>query len=254
MFVRFAICTVLLTPVLIKSKAQFPRGKLLFKLIGLGCLVYFSQSIAYFYALSLIPAGLASLLLYLYPAIVALLAVTILREKISKPMILALVLALIGVSLTLGSRGMDAGIDRRGVMLGLIAAVLYAGFIVFGTKLLRKAPAIVTSWIVFASTAAVYGIIMLIDGPQWPQGVAGWLGTLGLGISSTIAITSFLAGLSIIGPVTTSTLSVLEPVVTIILAAALFGDKMSALQLVGGLLILSAAIILARSAARGQVG
>ncbi len=227
---------------------------MLAKLLALGSIVYFGQSIAYFSAVTLIPAGLACLLLYIYPAIVTVVAVTFLHERISYLKILALVLALIGVALTLGGPGQIGSIDRRGILLVLVAAVLYASFIVFGTKLLEQAAPLVTSWIVFVSTTVVYGVIILVRGAAWPHGIAGWGGTVGLGLFSTVAVTTLLAGLRLIGPVTTSTLSVFEAVVTVVLAAAVFGDKLTILQLAGGLLILSAAIILARSPAERQVG
>lgn len=248
MFVRFVICTALLTPMLLSSKAPFPKGELLGKLLFLGAVLYFGQSIAYFSALTLIPSGMASLLLYLYPVIVTVLAVTFLHEKMSPIKVGALALALSGVALTVGAKGLDGGMNKVGVLLGISSGVCYALHIVFGTKLLERAPAIVTSWIVFSSTAVVYGLLMLATGPHWPQTALGWMGAIGLGAFSTLAISTFLAGLRMIGPVNSSTLSALEPVVTISLAAALFGDKMSPIQLVGAAAILSAAIILARSA------
>jgi len=254
MFVRFVVCTALLTPLLVRSRAAFPKGELLAKLVFLGGVLYFGQSIAYFYALTLIPAGLDSLLLYLYPAIVTLLAITFLHEQMTPIKIGALLLALFGVALTIGVRGFGGGINRFGVALAVGAAVCYAVYIVFGTKLLKRAPAVVASWIVFTSTACVYGVLVLINGAHWPQTALGWAGAVGLGVFSTVAITTFLAGLQLIGPVNSSTLSALEPVVTIVLAGALFGETMSAVQIVGAFAILSAAIVLARSAGTAQAG
>jgi drug/metabolite transporter (DMT)-like permease len=57
-----------------------------------------------------------------------------------------------------------------------------------------------------------------------------------------IAISLFLASLPRIGAARASLLSTLEPVVTVLLAAALLGDRLSPLQLLGGALVLVAVI------------
>jgi len=62
-----------------------------------------------------------------------------------------------------------------------------------------------------------------------------------------IAISLFLAGLPRIGAARSSLLSTWEPVVTVLLAAALLGDRLSAIQLLGGAFII-AAVILVQSA------
>ena len=55
---------------------------------------------------------------------------------------------------------------------------------------------------------------------------------------------TFLAGLKLIGPTDASMLSTLEPVVTVLLAAWLFGERLSPVILIGGGLILGAVILL----------
>lgn len=67
-----------------------------------------------------------------------------------------------------------------------------------------------------------------------------------------LAFVTFFAGLKLVGPITASTLSTLEPVVTVGLAAVVLGETMGLLQLCGGMLILLAAITLIRSETRQQ--
>jgi drug/metabolite transporter (DMT)-like permease len=57
-------------------------------------------------------------------------------------------------------------------------------------------------------------------------------------------VVTFLAGLKLIGPTDASMLSTLEPVVTVLLAAWLFGERLSPVILIGGGLILGAVILL----------
>jgi drug/metabolite transporter (DMT)-like permease len=69
-------------------------------------------------------------------------------------------------------------------------------------------------------------------------------------IATVIPVATFLAGLKRIGPTDASMLSTLEPVVTVLLAALLFQEKLQPITLLGGGLILAAVILLTRSELR----
>ena len=57
-------------------------------------------------------------------------------------------------------------------------------------------------------------------------------------VSTIIPVVTFLAGLERVGPTNAAMLSTIEPVVTVLLAAWLFGDKLLPIVMVGGGLIL----------------
>ena len=103
----------------------------------MGAIGYAGQAFTFFTALTLAPAGLVALLLYLHPALVALLSALLLHERLSAPKIAALVVALAGMLLTVlptlgdGARDAHPGI-LRGVAFGVAAAAIYAGYIVVG--------------------------------------------------------------------------------------------------------------------------
>jgi len=56
-----------------------------------------------------------------------------------------------------------------------------------------------------------------------------------------------LAGLERVGPTNAATLSTIEPVVTVVLAALILDESITPLRILGGLMILLAVIILTRS-------
>src|SRR5690349_3066123 len=93
MFLRFSISSAILIAILSRKKTRLPPRNTLLGLAFMGGVLYVGQSFAYFSALTMIKAGLASLLLYLYPAIVTVLAVAFLKERITRPKALALALA-----------------------------------------------------------------------------------------------------------------------------------------------------------------
>jgi drug/metabolite transporter (DMT)-like permease len=79
----------------------------------------------------------------------------------------------------------------------------------------------------------------------------GWLGCLAV-VSTVGAIALFFAGLQRVGPTAASILSTLEPVVTVGLASAVFGESLGPAQLAGGALVL-AAVVAVRTPHRQQL-
>jgi drug/metabolite transporter (DMT)-like permease len=211
----------------------------------MGACGYAGVSLAYFMALTMASAGLVALLLYLYPALVMVLSVVFLKERLGLVKIGELLLALTGIALTIGVAGRASAF---GLLLGMVAAVLYAIYILVGSRIVHQTGSIASSAIIMASAATVFAGIVAIKGPAVPQSVAGWVavGAIAL-ISTVIAFVTFFAGLKRVGPVTASTLSTCEPVVTVVLAALVLGETMSFVQLLGGVLILLAAVTLVRS-------
>ncbi len=62
-----------------------------------------------------------------------------------------------------------------------------------------------------------------------------------------LAVVTFLAGLERVGPTNAATLSTIEPVVTVILAALVLDEAITPLRIAGGVMILLAVILLTRS-------
>ena len=73
---------------------------------------------------------------------------------------------------------------------------------------------------------------------------AGWGIVAGLAVVPTlIAASLFLAGLARVGPTRASIVSTLEPATTVVLAALVLGEELSALRLLGGAVVLVAAVL-----------
>jgi drug/metabolite transporter (DMT)-like permease len=247
---RFGIAAGILVAVALARGETWPRGKTLATLIGLGALGYGGQAFTFFTALTLAPAGLVALLLYLYPALVAVLSASLLHEHLSAAKLLALAVALVGTVLTIGPA---SSASPLGVALGIAAAAIYAVYIVAGCRLTARVPPQTMATVVIAAAGAVFFLVAtLVRGPAWPRTPAGWLAVLGIAIVSTVAaIVLFFAGLERVGPTRAAMLSTVEPVCTVLLAAVLLGESVAPSQLVGGALILTAVVLLARAAPSG---
>jgi drug/metabolite transporter (DMT)-like permease len=244
LFLRFGVSASFMSVILLLRKEHFPRGQILAQLVGMGALGYVGQSFMYMTAIKYASAGLVALLLYLYPFFVAILATTFLHEKITRIKIIALILALFGTALTVGPvSGMLIG-----ALMAITAALIYSIYIIVGTNVMKHVSPVQSSTVIFASAGAVYGLLTLVNGAHFPASNSGWLAMLGIIVISTIIpVVTFLAGLERIGPTNAAMLSTLEPVVTVLLAAWLFGDKLLPIVMLGGGLILIAVIMLTRS-------
>jgi drug/metabolite transporter (DMT)-like permease len=250
---RFAIAAACMLAIARARAMALPRGADLSRLVALGAAGYGGQAFTFFTALTLAPASLTALLLYLHPAIVAVLAALVLHERMSAPKVVALALALAGTVLTVapalsGNANGEHPNLGVGVGFGIAAGVIYAIYIVAGTRLAARVHPLAMSTVVIASAAALFVLAALALGPRWPQTAAGWVAVAGIAIVSTvIAISLFFAGLARIGPTRASTLSTIEPLFTVVLAAALLGERIAPVQILGGALILGAVLLLARA-------
>ena len=244
LFLRFGVSASFMTMILLLRKEHFPRGKILAQLVGMGALGYVGQSFMYMTAINYASAGLVALLLYLYPFFVAILATIFLHEKITRIKTIALILALFGTALTVG----PVSGQLIGALMAITAALIYSIYIIVGTNVMKHVSPVQSSTVIFASAGAVYGILTPVNGAHFPASNSGWLAMLGIIIISTIIpVVTFLAGLERIGPTNAAMLSTLEPIVTVLLAAWLFGDKLLPIVMLGGGLILVAVIMLTRS-------
>jgi drug/metabolite transporter (DMT)-like permease len=250
---RFSAAAVVLVAIVRIRRLPLPRGRALLALAALGGIGYVGQSLSYFTALTLAPAGLVALLLYLYPGFVTTISAATGQERLSRRKLAALVLALAGGGLTVaGGGGGSSQPGHRltlGVLLGVTAAVIYAGYIVASSHVTPGSGAVPSAAVITSSAAVVFAGAALATGPRPPHTAGGFvaIGLMAL-VSTVLAIMTFFAGLARLGPSTAATLSTLEPAVTVVLAALLLAEPLTASQLAGGLLILGAVLLLVRAA------
>jgi drug/metabolite transporter (DMT)-like permease len=212
---------------------------------ALGAVGYSAQAGAYFAALERIDASLLSLVLYTFPAIVAVAAIALGRDRPSWRTAVALTLASTGLVLVLA--GAAAGeLDAVGIALGLAAAVVYSGYILSSEGVTARVGPLALSTLVCTGAATTLTLAGIAGGNLAPGGVSaagyGWLA--GIAVVSTVgAVGLFFAGLQRVGPTAASILSTLEPVVTVALAFVVFGESLGPVQLAGGALVLLAVLV-----------
>ncbi|RPI76877.1 MAG: DMT family transporter [Desulfobacteraceae bacterium] len=245
LFLRFGIAALIMHIYIGLSRMSYPRGASLFYLFLMGAVGYMGQSFCYFTALTKIPAGLVAILLYLYPALVTIWCMLFLKETITKLKVIALVLALTGTSLVIE---IQFSTNIMGILLGLGSALIYSVYIVAGSKVMRNIEAFPASAVIITSAGLVYAGLVSFQGLHLPRTSFGWVMTLAIAVISTlVAIVTFFAGLKRIGAVNASMISTLEPPVTVALAIFFLDERLTLIKLLGGLLIIGAAVLLAKN-------
>ncbi|KQX74912.1 DMT family transporter [Aeromicrobium sp. Root472D3] len=246
-FVRFALASVVLVGVMRARRFALPPLRRCLPVAAMGGIGYVGQSYCYFLALEHAQASLVALLLYLFPAFVAVLAAVFLREHIGPVTAAALVLALVGSALVVGG-----GSGRPlGIALGIGAAVIYSVYITVGSVVTDGMDVLAVSTIVCVAAAVVCGgvvAVLAVAGrpAAFPSSGRGWGTLVAIALVCTVvAILAFFGGLALLGPTSTSVLSTLEPVVTVGLATWLLSESLTGLQAVGGALVLVAVVWLA---------
>jgi drug/metabolite transporter (DMT)-like permease len=244
LFLRFAFAAIIFFAYLfVKEKNwKITKRQILF-LILLGGILYTMQSTFYFSAVKYIPASLAALLLYLHPIFVAVLSFLFNKEKPSKKIIIAIILSLIGILFVLGSP--KGHINLIGILLAVGAAIVYSIYILIGDRVTKQLSPMIT-----CAFISLFCSLSLFFGGTFTHTISfhfekmGWFMAVGVGFfCSVVAMFTFFAGMKIIGPTKATILSMIEPVVTFILSTILFHEKMSAFQLLGGVIVLIGAIL-----------
>ena len=213
--------------------------------LAMGAVGYATQSGLFFSALERMDASLLALILYTYPVLVCVAAVVLGRERATLRRIGALVVASAGVVLVLAGAA-TGSFDALGAAMGFGAALAYTTYILVGDRVVGRVPVLALTALVCTGAASTFAVAAVVrGGPQLGFGVEGlgWIGAIAL-VSTVGAILMFFAGLARVGPSTAAILSVFEPVVTVALAAAAFGESLAPLQLVGGALVLAAVVVL----------
>lgn len=193
-------------------------------------------------------AGVATVLVYIQPTIVAVISIRFLGETLDRHKAMALVLTLLGIILV--SRVYNLGalnVNGIGLLLGLGTGFTWAAYALLGRYTSIRYPAWTSLFYAFA-----FGLVLLLPlqifvkntlalGTNW----AGWGILLFLGLGPTLGgFGLYTVGLSQVPASVVTLIGTLEPVFSIIMAFFLFGERLDALQILGAGLILFSVILL----------
>ncbi len=260
---RFLIAAALLWLLLavrsrVTSVAMLPLPRESLGLLLLGGLLLAFEVALYFLGLQYISAGLAEVLLFLFPAWVVV-AVAVGRRRV--PSIVTLVctaVAVAGAALTIGAYTSGSQVDDRtlaGIAMLLGASVCYAAYVLIAANLVQRVGSLRATTLIVSGAAASFGVVALLTGAAGPSDPASYGVAVAMAVVSTVAAFGLLsAGLSHLSASHASVVATLEPVLAVVLGALVLAERVAPFQVVGMVMVLAAvALILWRDGETGQV-
>ncbi|MEO7403579.1 MAG: DMT family transporter [Burkholderiales bacterium] len=244
---RFVLAAAILAVLLVLMGKRWPRGRTLCTLLAVGAIGQGAMAIFFFNALTHASAGLTGLLLYLHPALIALVEVLARWERMRPMKAVAIVLAVVGCALTAGGGGGSA----LGVFFGIAAAVSLSVYVLAAKRYAHDIDPYVSTTVFIAGAALVFVVMAAFTQPAMPQGAVGWSAVVGLAVVPTVVGSLFLfAALPRLAASDVTTLMTIEPVVTMIFGWWLLGETVGLFQFAGAVLILGSVLVLAQSVRR----
>lgn len=237
---RYGIAVILLGAYLLLKKENFRITlKQAGVLLSLG-LLYTASSTFLFEAYKYIASGLATTLVFLFPAMVAIIMV-FLKVVPSWPVWLSIAATFAGVMIMTGGAGAEK-VNPLGVWFSIASAFVYALFIVIinRSKVISSIPnSLLTFYALLTGTFFFIGRC-LFSGADLTAGLDGgmaWCNLIGLAVLPTIVSTASLAvATRNIGATKASVLGVFEPITAILVGTMVFGEALTP-NIIAGILI-----------------
>ncbi|WP_235022770.1 EamA family transporter [Amycolatopsis alkalitolerans] len=238
----------LFRPALLRvRKAELPA------LVGYGLLAVAAVQLTYFISAQRLPVGIAILLEFTSPVLIALWTRFVRRIRLPRAMWLGIALAMAGLALV-AQVWAGLALDPVGFFAGLGGSVCSAAYFLIGehTAATRDPLGMVTWGMV------VGAIVVCAVAPPWtiPASLLGAPASLGpwhppvwallvtLTVLSTVLAYAFgMTALRYLPAAVASVIGLLEPVVTIVTGWVLLGESLSWVQLAGALVLLGGATV-----------
>jgi drug/metabolite transporter (DMT)-like permease len=232
-------------------------------LLAYGLIGFFAVPALYFSAIARLPVGIALLLQYTAPLMVALWVRFGQRQPVRRRLWVGLALSLLGLALVAQAFGGGLRLDPLGVTFALTAAALFAMFYLLGASAVARREALTLTFWGFA-VAALAGLAIrpiwafpftVLGGDQrgWPV----WSLALYLVVGGSIVAYGLVnAALAHLPPTSVGIIAMIEPVVASAVAWVVLDERLGAGQLIGGGLVLVGVALAetARPTVRARLG
>ena len=217
--------------------------------LGMGLLSLLLFTVCYFTTINLASLSVAAILLYTSPIWVMLLSALCFREKITGRKLLCAAMAFGGCVLVSGM-GSASGLSPMVLVTGLLSAVGYGLYSIFGTFALRKyQPLTVTTYaFLFGALGAVVlckpsEIITVIASAPNPGGLVLLLAVTAF-VTAVLPYLLYTVGLSHMRASAAAIMASIEPVVATAAGALVFGEGLTLSAFAGIALVLGAIVVL----------
>ncbi|MBB3051331.1 drug/metabolite transporter (DMT)-like permease [Prauserella isguenensis] len=250
-------CVALLRPSLLRVRRAQWRLLVAYGLLGVA-----GVQLLYFVAASRIPVGVAILLEFTSPVLVALWVRFVRRVRLPWPMWLGIACALTGLAMVARIGG-GITLDAIGLLAGAGAAVCSAAYFLLGERgVAEQHPLGMVTW-----GMTVGGVAMCVVAPPWtwpgdvvtapaelgPWQPPVWVLLIAVALLSTVlAYSSGTASLRHLPAAAASVLALMEPLIATGLAWLLLGEALTWTQVLGAAILLGGAALVQLTSPKKQ--
>ena len=246
---RLTISTVLLFLYLLirfSSLLKISRSDILYFIL-FGTVGMAGVQFTYLFAISKIEVAAAILLQYMAPSFIALYSVVIMREKLSRLTLTALIGSTFGCYLVVGAYNLEIlSMNIVGIISGLLSAVTFAWYAIHGEYGMRR----YNPWTVLFYALFVGAIVWNILHPPLEAFMHAysrvqWIWILYIGVMGTlIPFGLFLEGINLIRSTRASITATLEPITAGIISYIFLNEILEIPQITGGVIVIASIILL----------
>jgi drug/metabolite transporter (DMT)-like permease len=255
--IALAGCVLLAGVALVAPRKLKVRREHVPVLLGYGLLGVAGVQLLYFVAAGRIPVGIAILLEFFSPVLIALWVRFVRRHRLPRPMWGGIALAMVGLAL-IAQVWQGITLDVVGMLAGIGAALCSAGYFLLGERAVADIdPLGLVTW-----GMVIGAVTVCVVAPPWTWpvhllgtgvGFGAWHPPVWLLLTLLVLVATVLAyvcGISSLRHLPASVASVLglvEPVITTVTAWLLIGEELAWPQLLGSAILLAGAYVVQRN-------
>lgn len=244
---RAVLAVILIGAFLLVTKQKIPFAKIKkeIPLLVVSGVAVGVNWILLFEAYKYTTVSVATLSYYFAPVIVTFICPFLFKEKLSAKQLICFALSTVGLVLITGIGKIGGGKGLIGIAFGLGAAVFYATAVILN-KFIKNVDGINRTFLQFISA-----IIVLLPYVLVTNGVTignlngvGWVNLLIVGFIHTgLTYCMYFSALKELPGQKASILSYIDPLVAVLISVTVLGESMTAMQVIGGAMILGFTLI-----------
>lgn len=244
-YAKGLVCLLSLIIILVKKIPMRVHARQVFSLIALGAVGMGVTSFLLSSATIRISVGLATVLHFLYPTIVATVMVVMFGQIMTKYKLMAIVCSISGMLLITNMQG--GAIRWDGIILAVASSMTYSLYMIANEKgEFNELPLIVKLFYCSMGSTVVFGIMTINKhSATLPETMSAML-VLGVcGLTYLAAYYLITAGIKQIGASKTAFVNMLEPITGIVVSAIIYRERPNPAMFIGMLLILLSVFMVA---------
>ena len=253
---RFGCAMVALWAFHLWRRRSFPRGLNMRRAGWVAAMAALTAGVSFGYigAVQWLPVQQATLTFFTFPLLVGLACHCFGVEKMSRLGAVCLLAGFGGLALVVGEgEGGETGGEWIGYGMAFGASLLVtASFFVLRAARRDIAGMELTLWVLAWCVGIFFGALALGAPSGVPETGKGWLAVLTAGMTYGIGLACLYEGIARIGPLWTAALINLEPVISLLAAWSVLGERMTPTQLAGAALVLAAIIGIKKARRLGE--